>query len=476
MTDPKKLAVKLLGIIVKDADRLEWIDNYLNGKHDDPYMPPNADDEYKLLAKRSVSNWIPLVVATPNQALYVDDFRRGRADGESEDAPESVDLSPEMKHWQFSGMDARQLAVHRAALVYGHSFTVTEKVKGNVRTRGLSSLRTAALYDDPANDNVPYAALTIARYPREGAVGKATMWDGANRYEVQFEDINDEKTVRVGKAVRVGLMPVTRFAAQVDLEGRTLGVVEPMIPLQDRINQTIFDLLVGQTYTSHEVRYATGMAPPVERDQDGDVKLGEDGQPIAKRMNHNARRFLFAEDPDVKFGSLPGGPLEGLIASVDMSIRHFAAISQTPPHHLLGQIANLSAEALLAAETALARKVEEFRTSFGESWEQVFRIAAALNGDDASADDFEGEVIWRDMEQRSLAQSADALGKLAQQLGIPQEGLWNRVPGVTSTEVRHWRKLKAQQPDAVMADALHRSTSSDLFDPTYPYPITPQVA
>src|SRR5690606_2193743 len=97
-------------------------------------------------------------------------------------------------------------------------------------------------------------------------------------------------------------------------------------------------------------------------------KIGPDGNPMPAPINHNARRFLFAEDPDVQFGSLPAGPITPLIESVDMSIRHLAAISQTPPHHLLGQIANLSAEALLAAETALSRKIAEFQSLFGESW------------------------------------------------------------------------------------------------------------
>src|SRR5699024_3248572 len=124
-----------------------------------------------------------------------------------------------------------------------------------------------------------------------------------------------------------------------------------------------------------------GMAPPMETEVvevDGEVQVRvktdpDTGRPIPRKIDHNASRFLFAEDPDVKFGTLDETPLGGFIESVDMSIRHLSAIAQIPPHHLLGQIANLSAEALQAAETSLSRKVEEYRKSFGESWEQVFR-------------------------------------------------------------------------------------------------------
>ncbi|AVO22490.1 portal protein [Streptomyces phage Paedore] len=473
-TSPASLAKELLAILDRDEERIQRIDNYIHGKHDDPYMPPHADDEYRLLAKRAVSNWMPLLIGTPAQALYVDGFRPGTSDTGLPNASSST--SPAWNHWQRSRMDARQAAIYRGALGFGHSFVLTEKTKKGVISKGLSAKRTAALYEDPANDETPYAAMTVTAWPRGENLGKARLFDGKREYAVTFKSKTDPKSVRVaaGKLHGASECPVTRFAAQVDLEGRTIGVVEPMIPLQDRINQTIFDLLVAQTYTSHEVRYATGMAPPMQMemlDENGDVttdpnlavdsrqKLDDDGNPVPATINHNARRFLFAEDPDVKFGSLPAGPITPLIESVDMSIRHLAAVSQTPPHHLLGQIANLSAEALLAAETALARMVAEFRSIFGESWERVFRLSAEMEGESTGTEDFHGEVQWRDMESRSLAQAADALGKLADQLGIPKRGLWKRVPGVTQTEYEDWEQM-AEEDDSVgqLANALTRAT------------------
>jgi hypothetical protein len=472
---PLSLAKELIAILDRDEHRIQRIDDYIHGKHDDPYMPPQADDEYRLLAKRAVSNWMPLLIDTPAQALYVDGFRPGSS---GSGLPQASSLtSVQWAHWQRSRMDARQAAVYRGALGYGHSFVLTEKTKKGVISKGLSAKRTAALFEDAANDETPYAALTITLRPKGENPGKARMWDGTYEYAVTYRSLSDLDSIKVaGAKKRHGATecPVTRFAAQVDLDGRTIGVVDPMIPLQNRINQTVFDLLVAQTYTSHEVRYATGMAPPLQMemlDENGNVttdpalavdsrpKLDAAGNPVPAPINHNARRFLFAEDPDVKFGSLPAGPITPMIESVDMSIRHLAAISQTPPHHLLGQIANLSAEALLAAETALSRKITEFQSIFGEAWERVFRLAAELEGESGAQDDFTGEVQWRDMESRSLAQAADALGKLADQLGIPKRGLWKRVPGVTQTEYEDWERM-AEEDDSVgqLANALTRAT------------------
>lgn len=457
MSSPIALAKQLLLILANDLDRLQVIDDYLHGHHADPYMPSNADDEYRLIAKRSVSNWMPLLVGTPSQALYVDGFRRG-----SDQSAKETLGSSEWKHWQDSRLDSRQLAVHRGALTYGHSFALTEKVKGKVLTKGLSALRTAAVFEDPANDDTPFAALTVTKWPVGEVRGKARLWDGKNEYAVTFLALDDMDSIKVANGRRHGAKecPVTRFAASVDLDGRTVGVVEPMIPLQDRINQTVFDLLIAQTYGSFKVRYVTGMAPPVERDEDGNVVLDSTGNPKPLPINANAKRFLFAEDPDVKYGSLDETPLGGYIESIDMSIRHLAAVSQTPPHHLLGQIANLSAEALQAAETSLLRKIEEFRHSFGESWERVFRLAAEMMGETSSADDFHGEVIWRDMESKSMAQAADALGKLREQLSIPAKGLWARVPGVTQNELEQWEQMHEDDPQNALGLALTRATGS----------------
>jgi hypothetical protein len=477
MATPLAMARQLLTILHNDRDRLRRIDDYLHGHHDDPYMPDRADEEYKLLASRAISNWMPLLVGTPAQACYVDGFRRGTQVDSFKDSngyPRVTDreTSPEMRHWQRSRLDARQAAVYRGALGYGHSFTLTEKVKKFTLTKGLSALKTTALFEDAANDDTPYAALTVVRFAKGEELGRARMWDDLFEYAVTFKSLGDTKSVKVTLVGEHGATecPVTRFTAAVDLEGRTIGVIEPMIPLQNRINQTVFDLLVAQTYGSFQVRTVTGMVPPQKQRAihadptdvtseviDWEPLFDADGQPIPVDINMNARRFLFAEDHEAKFGSLPGTSLNGYIESIDMSIRHLAAVSQTPPHYLLGQIANLSAEALTAAETALSRKVEEFKHSFGESWERVFRLAAEMEGNAASADDFEGEVNWRDMENRSMAQAADALGKLADALGIPKRGLWSRVPGATTREIELWEDLADEDPEIALAQAIQRS-------------------
>ena len=429
-----------MAILVEDSDTMETCEQYFRGNHELPYMPDTAEAEYRLLARRAITNWMPLIVNTPAQGLYVDNFRKS-----TETPLGGPRDSDEWLAWERSGMAARQHSVYVEALKLGHSFVLTEKRKdGELTYRGLSARRTVALYDDPASDIDPEFAMYLRRRPTAGKKGIVYAWDAENRYEFEYES-EGEYTLVDAEPHGSTSCPVTRFAPNVDLEGRTWGVVEPLIPVQDRINQTIFDLLVAQTYTSFEVRTVTGMAPPVQMQQgeDGIMEpvLDANGNPVPDRVFLNASRFMFAEDPEAKFGSLPGGKLDGVIASAELAIRHLSALSQTPPHFLLGQIANIAAEALEAAEVSLSRKIDSFRNSFGESWERVFRIGTEILGETGAAPDYSGEVVWRDLGVSSLAQTADGLGKFADSLGIPPQGLWPRIPNVSRSELAEWRRL-----------------------------------
>ncbi len=162
-------------------------------------------------------------------------------------------------------------------------------------------------------------------------------------------------------------------------------------------------------------------------------------------MRLRVEDILVAEDPDTKFGSLPASPLTGFIEAHESDIKALAAVSQTPAHELLGSMANLSAEALAAARASQTAKIGERKITLGESHEQMLRLASWVAGDADGAADFEAQVRWSDTEIRSLSQAADALGKLASQLGVPPEMLWEKIPGFTQTDVETAKSIVMQQ-------------------------------
>lgn len=431
----------------QEKHKLDRIDRWYRWEHDAPHKPSQATTEYKQLVDRSQTPWLGLVVTTVAQALYVEGYR---SSGASEDAPA-------WSIWQANGMDARQIAVHRAALAYGLAYTVvTPGVdftgQSMPQIRGLSPRRCIAFYADPAADDWPTYALRAEPAVINGGRGQILrLYDDELVWRFHVDESERPEYVTYEEH-ETGVCPVIRYANQLDLEGRTPGEVEPFIPIAGRIDQTTFDRLVVQRFSSWVVRTIAGMSRPEGMSQEEYER---------KRLTLKVEDLLVADDPDTKFGSLPATPMAGFVEAKDADIRDLAAVSQTPPHHLLGQMANLSAEALAAAEAATNRKVEERKHSFGESHEQTLRCASLVAGDIEGARDVAAQVRWRDMESRSLAQVADALGKLAQSLKVPVEMLWEKVPGFTDQDVERARGLyQSDDPLTAMLAELQSGQTS----------------
>lgn len=413
--------------------RVEKIDKWYRGDHDKPQMPANASPEYRQLAARAGTPWLERIVTAVAQVLYVEGYRREK----------QSDNAKAWARWQANGMDARQIAVHRGALAHGLSYVTvlpgTDPFTSESRPmfRGRSARRMIAVYEDEAHDEWPVHALSGKRIT--GADGtrvwRYELLDADAAYTLDGNSLDDAKFIEYNSHDS-GVCPVVRFTNSIDLDGRVRGEVAPFIPLAARIDQDVFDRLVVQRFGAFVVRWATGMAEP---ETDAEKRAAE----LILRVGD----LLVNESPDARFGTLEATPLDGYIRAHETDIQALAAVSQTPAHDLVGQLVNLSAEALAAAEAGLQRKSVERQHMFGESWEQVLRLGAHLDGDTEGAADFAAEVRWRDMESRSLAQAADALGKLATMLGVPPQALWEKIPGVTQTDVERWAQMASEQDE-----------------------------
>lgn len=181
----------------------------------------------------------------------------------------------------------------------------------------------------------------------------------------------------------------------------------------------------------------------------------------AQRLKLSVEDLLISTSHETKFGVLPASPLKPQIEATDADLRLLAAITQTPPHHLLGLSSNLQAEALAAAESGLQRKSFDFRTNAGEFHEQMARLAAMAEGDMKTAAAFDLQVRWKDTESRSMTQAADSLGKLAVQLKVPVEMLWERIPGWTDDDVQRAKELVEDGSFERLVQELMAGTSGD---------------
>jgi hypothetical protein len=337
-------------------------------------------------------------------------------------APNAAAEEPAWEIWQRNRMDARQTAAHRAALTYGAAYAVVLPGDPVAVIRPVSPRALTALYED---DDWPVLALEHRRSLRPG-VKLYRLLDERSAWWIEVDDRGAPTVVR-REQHGVGVVPVVRFLTTLDAEPESWsrGEVEPLIPLQDQINITTFGLLVAQHYGAFRQRYIIGWLAESE----------------AKALEASARKLWTFEDENVKVGEFGQTDLRGYLESREATLRALATVSQTPAHELLGQLVNLSADALAAMERSHRAKVAERQVVFGEAWEQVLELAAEIDGQPT---DPAAYVRWRDTEARSLAQTADALGKLVTMLGVPPQELWERIPGVSQQEVERWKARAAE--------------------------------
>jgi hypothetical protein len=425
----------------EERERVERADKWYRGHHDRPSMPrQKTSREYLELADRTPTPWLSLVVTAVAQALYVEGYRSPSTDAEAGN-------EPAWECWQANGMDARQIQIHRAALAHGLSYAIVgpgeipqtgEKMP---RVRGMSARKMLAVYEDPVEDEWPVYALRGDNIGADGDPTVVKLYDASAVYSLrrrEGQSLAIDGPVGVEKH-GAGVTPVVRYANMLDLDGRASGEVEPHIWMAARIDQDTFDRLVVQRFGAWLVRYGTGLVEPET-----------DAEKRAAKLRLSVEDFLVSDSTDTKFGTLPATPLDGFIKAREADIRDLAAASQTTVHHLTGEMVNLSAEALAAAEAQHNRKVTERKHTFGESHEQLLRICEHLRGNADGAADFKSQVRWADIESRSLAQAADALGKMATMLNVPVELLWEKIPGWTDQDVKRAREL-FQDADAIGA-------------------------
>lgn len=413
----------------EELERLNRIDLWYRWDHENPRLPRGATTELRYLLELSKTPWLAQVVTITAQTLFVDGYK----------SPDDPDNAGVWRTWNANDFDQRQTAIHRSALAYGYAFnliTPGQDADGPRSVmRGVSPRKMFAVYAEPESDDWPMYAMRVI--PQGTAGWQVRVYDEEVAYFLSI-DTSGKATYIEYREHNAGVCPVVRFTNGLDLDGRTPGEVEPLIPLAGRINKTAYDRLLVQHFNSWKVRTIAGLSEFADTEEEANRKK-------LKLMQDD---ILIAEDADTKFGTLDETPLDGFINAYGSDVEDLAGLAQIPVTALrAGKVANLSADAIAELRAGLTQKSFERQVSFGKAHAQSLRLAAALEGDTVSANDVMARTTWQDMSVRSMSQAADALGKYAQMLGIPPEALWERIPGVSKTDVDEWRVL-ADRRDA----------------------------
>ena len=427
-------------------------DAYYRGDHPLLFASPEFEQATGGLFENFSDNWCGVVVDSVAERLSVTGFRL--AGGETADA-EAMEL------WQSNGLDADSGLAFVDTLVTARSFIsvwaddedgkapqITFEHASQVIVGyepGSRRKRKAAL-KRWADDTYQYATLYLPTHVlkfqrRAQTVDTGGMWT--------------ERTVGLpaGQSWEMpnplGIVPVVEAQNRPRLVGEPQSEIDTVLPIQDAINTLWAHLLTASDYLAFPQRVILGMDRPTRDlvDEAGNV-VGTEHVPLSK---FRADRIAWLEDPEARIDAWAAASLDNYTSVIEVAVRHLAAQTRTPPHYLLGQMVNISAEALTAAESGLVAKVRERQTYAAEAIREAMRLAALVAGNKDRAEGFaKGTVLWRDPQFRAEAQYADALSKY-KSIGVPDEALWERIPGVTPPEIERWKTMQAAQREADMA-------------------------
>lgn len=416
-------------------------------------IPSDAPPLMRELARKSETNYLPLLVKTFSQVMKVDGYQTVTSDG-------ADDTSDPWVWWQRNRMDSRQTGLTRSAISYGAAYaTVLPGIYGRGQQGPAISLysprKMTALYQDPEADEWPMLAVAVDVAGDGSRIFSLFDEEFVYRFGDESKSLQavdgSELSIPYGSGSLqyidqsehgLGIPPVIRYRDRNLLAGEEqYGIVEPLMLIQERINETTFEMLVAQYFQAFKQRYVLGWVP---KDESEELKAGA------------ARIWYLEEDPnEVKIDELDGGTITPYIDARNSAIRDFAAIGQVPAQALgIDGISNISDATLAGLEAAKNREGGEIMTSLGESHEQLMRLCALIDGNEAAADDYNSEIRWRNFEARSFSETVAGLVQLAGGLGIPTDALLSDIPGFTGQRIEQVEQLIRAQRSRTALDQL----------------------
>jgi hypothetical protein len=403
----------------RELDRWE---SYYCGDHPLPWLPDQAAVEFRRILRMSRSNYMGLVVDSTAERIEVQGFRFG-------DDPSADDEA--WRIWQANDLDADADAGILEAVKLGTAYTLVAPNPDDPETPLITFEHPgqAIVEYQPGSRRRRAAGLKAWRDDWTGQV-MATLYlpDGLWKWRAEHRQGVAERRWEVREVAGepwpatnpLGTVPLIEVPNRRGLLGGGKSEIADVTDIQDRINKTLADRLMDQDFGAFPQKWATGV------DMEAEFHAGR-------------QRMFQTEAPDARFGQFAASPLGPYMQAKVEDVKDIASRTRTPSQYLLGEMLNISGEAMKAAESGLVSKVRQRIRPMGEAFEETMRLAFAAVSDPRAAAT-SAETIWRNPEFRTEGELVDALVKMAS-LGVPQEALWERW-GATPQEIARWQEMR----------------------------------
>lgn len=430
--------------LMADQDRFDKLEAYRCGNHPLPIGHHRMREAFRVLQRKSRSNYTGLVVEAVKE----------RAKPLAIQHESAAQTKASQLRWQANSLDAEAPVAHSWCLTFGRSYAIvgppTEENFGQPVV-SIEDPRQVTHEPHPLRRRVAVAGLKIyvnnilnqnkaVLYLGDGTVyyyyRPIRKYEASNLRFNQAKWLDDVDEGENGYAdLGINRCPVIPFINRPDYDPMGFGEFEDVIDVQDRINSTILDRMVISRMQAYRQRWMKG------------AKItDEEGNPLPP-FDPGADLLWAVEDSDAQFGEFEPTDIRPLLEATKADVNDLAAITRTPPHYLLGALVNVSGDALTAAETGLVSKVKDRMVGWGESWEDVDRVAGLYLGETPNPS---SSLVWADPQFRSIAEISDAATK-QQAVGVPWRQLMELLQ-FTPDQIQVMRAERAA--DAMLTAAL----------------------
>lgn len=404
--------------------------DYYDGRHELAFATDKFRSAFDYLFKELAINFCPAVVQAFKDRLKVKRF-------DVEEGQEPIGEKA-WEIWNRNRMDKRAKEVHQEALTRGDAFVLVwpgEDGKAVIYPQSADSF--VVHYDDENPFVVSWAVKLFVTFDKHLRLN-IYLPDGLYKFITKdqvfgllpsdasaFQVYPDEPFV----PNPYGVVPVFHFANQ----GRTgkygKSELHDVKPVQDALNKTVADMLVGMEFVALPQRYVTGLQVEI------DEVTGKPKPPFEPGVD----RIWAVESDEVKFGEFAQAQLAPFIEVKTDFVLDLARITGIPLHYLLlgsGQFP--SGDALQVAEAKFANRIEDMQQAFGNVWEDVLKFALLVEGVKGNvqlrAEWFEASPVSKLERYTAFKMKRDALSLPAEQL--------QREDGYTDQEIEEFTKLR----------------------------------
>lgn len=410
------------------ANRYTIARDYYNGDHRLSFATEKFRSTFGSLFAAFADNLMPVIVETPRDRLKIGSFS---LDNESLN-------SKATEIWRRNRMKKRAGEVHLDALIEGDAYVVVwphpEDQFPVLYPNRASSV--VVKYDDEQPGYIVKAAkawITDKKQARINLYYPDRIEKYITRNKVSGLSDNPKLYAQhetEGEAWPLpnpyGKVPVFHFGNRSSIGHLGKSELAEPIPLQDALNKSIADMLVGSEFHGVPQRWAIGLE---------EMSADEAGE----RYKLMAGGVWGTTAKDASFGAFPTGDLTQFVTVINDFRKEIARVSRTPLHHFTMEGNMPSGESMKTADAPLLAKVEDRQTAWGMVWSDVMRFALEING----VRDAEPETVWIDTTPRNETTEIDNAIKKVEKLGVDMETAQKEI-GYSDAQIQKFTEERAK--------------------------------